>query len=441
MWQGQPAKSRKQAPAGEHGRGHCLGLGCTPPWARRLVSALVLAVVPGCLQADQAPDIGQDQYSLAEPGPWHIPPETLAIGDQQFVPYTAAGSCTGGLLEGSSILREYLYLYFPQAYSIGGYSCRGIVGNESVLSVHASGRALDIMIRTIDGEADNSAGDVIGNWLIEQAEVIGIQYIIWDRWRWSGSRDPRDASYGGSHPHHDHLHVELSVDAANLITDFFHSPMQPPDILSCGTIAAEGGIIDDGELCAGFYGPTEYWRTADGVGYGGSMLWTNAFSGENPSNWGRWMLDMAEAGSYQVEVYLAPPYAVHQSTHYEVVHDGQVEVLTFDQSQATTESWYPLGTFDFAEGAAQSVSVFDNSAGEVADEQHIAFDAVRLTRCGAGGCQDSEPPDQPGRDSSDVAGGCSTTGGSSAGAGLALLTLVAVRRRRRAKSSVDRIAG
>ena len=391
--------------------------------AASLAALLAAAALAGGCLAEE-PAVESRHFSIAEPGPWHIPLETLAIGDTQTVPYTGAGpwigeqGCGGSLLPGTGLLREYIATYFPQAYSIGGYSCRPIVGNSSAMSVHATGRALDIMIQTIDGQADNSAGDVIGNWLIEHAELIGVQMIIWDRWLWHGERaPPKDKEYTGQHPHHDHLHVELSTDAAALLTPFFQNPMQPPELLSCGTVPAAGGVIDDADACAGFYGPREYWRSADGAGHGGSLLWTNAFESTDPSNWARWVLDVEQAGRYRAEVYLDPAYALHDRVRYEVVHDGQVEVLLVDQGQATEPGWYPLGACEFAAGGAQHVSLFDNTDQPVADEQHIAFDALRLTpcedeECGLGGAE---------ADRAGLSGGCSAGGQGPGGPAAALL--------------------
>lgn len=379
--------------------------------------------------------IGEATLAVAEEGPWHIPAATTAIGDTQYVEYTGAGpwigeeGCGGGLLEGSAVLRDYLLLYFPQAWSIGGYACRPIVGDPDSMSVHATGRALDVMIETVDGTAaDNTAGDPIGNWLIEHAELIGIQMIIWDRWIWQASLDPpKDHDYTGQHPHNDHLHVELSVAAAALGTPFFQNPMEPPDIASCGTIAAEGGVVDDSDTCAGFYGPREYWRSAD-AGHGGSLLWTNAYQGDAPSNWARWLLDFEAAGTYRAEVYLTPEYAVFDQVHYEIAHGVDKDTVVLDQGGVDAEGWVPLGSFDFAAGGGQYVSVFDNSSEPVADEQHIAFDAVRLTRC-SGDCEDTGGDGDGG--GGGVLGGCSAAPAGSPLAGLLLLLALALATRRR----------
>ena len=379
--------------------------------------------------------MGEARHAIAEQGPWHIPAETTAIGDTQYVEYTGAGpwvgesGCGGGLLQGTSLLRDYIMLYFPQAWSIGGYACRPIVGDSNSMSVHATGRALDIMIETVDGSnADNTAGDVIGNWLIEHSELIGIQMIIWDRWIWNASLDPpKDHDYTGQHPHNDHLHVELSVEAAALGTPFFQNPMEPPDLISCGTIPAGGGIIDDSDTCAGFYGPAQYWRSAE-VGHGGSLLWTNAYQGDDPSNWARWMIDVEAAGSYRAEVYLTPEYAVFDHARYEVAHGGATDAVVVDQGAVAEAGWYELGTFDFAAGPGQHVSLYDNTADPVADEQHIAFDALRLTPCSDGACED----ETGGGTGGGMFGGCGATGGASGpGGGLLLFVLFLSLRRRR----------
>ena len=181
-------------------------------------------------------DVGYREDYIAVSGPWQIPPSTLAIGDQQHVTYTGAGpwigtsGCGGTFLPGTDRLKNWLMANYPQISSIGGYSCRAIVGNSSRMSVHATGRAIDVMIPTTGGSADNTAGDAIGNYLIEHAEEIGVQYIIWDQWSWNASRSAgsKSRSYGGSHPHDDHLHVELSVDGANMRTAWFSGSMPPP---------------------------------------------------------------------------------------------------------------------------------------------------------------------------------------------------------------------
>ncbi len=97
--------------------------------------------------------------------------------------------------------------------------------NTAYLSVHSIGRAIDLMIPTIGGDADNTAGDAVANWLVENAQRIGVQLVIWDRSSWNASRAPgaKLNPYTGPIPHVDHIHMELSLDAANRRTPFFTS--------------------------------------------------------------------------------------------------------------------------------------------------------------------------------------------------------------------------
>jgi MYXO-CTERM domain-containing protein len=426
------------------------------------MGAIVCAVAGACGGGE---DLSSAQLaSLAVPGPWVIPDDVRASGDEQFVEFTGAGpwqgeeGCGGGLLEGTAILREYVGEYFPQAYEIGGYSCRPIVGDPANMSVHATGRALDIMIYPVgypDGsEADNEMGDPIGNWLIVNAERIGIQQIIWDRWLWRAADAPgeKDRAYTGEHPHNDHLHVELSVDAAGLGTPFFQDEQGPPVLPSCGQVPAEGGLIDEIDRCAELFGPPEYWRAVDGAGEGGSLLWTDAFESAEPSNWARWILDFAAAGRYRVEYHAVAEYAIAPRVRHEVRHGAGTEVVYVDQGAA--DGWVSLGEFDFAAGGYQSVAMFDNADGPVEAGQHIVFDALRVTPCDGEACGEvdpgsdpgPEPEPEPGDDGTEdgepgsrgelTGGGCASAGGGGAGPGEAawMLPLVAaliVRRRRR----------
>lgn len=434
----------------------------------------VLAGAACTSNGDAQDPIGRaEAIALAVPGPWVIPDDVRAAGDQQYVEFTGAGpwigeeGCGGGLLEGSAALRDYIARYFPQAWSIGGYACRPIVGDPDTMSVHATGRALDVMIYPVgypDGtEADNEMGDPLANWLIVNAERIGIQQIIWDRWLWRAEDPPgeKDRAYTGEHPHNDHIHLELSVEAADLGTAFFHEADAPPALPSCGQVPAEGGVIDDVDRCADFFGPPEYWRAVDGAGEGGGLLWTDSFQAADPSNWARWSLDFAAAGRYRIEYRAVQGYALAPRVRYEVHHGDATDEIWVDQG-AVPDGWVSLGEFDFAAGGYQHAAVFDNADQPVAGDQHIVFDALRVTPCLGGECPTDGDGDggsgdgdgggdgsDPGGDGTDPGGdprspelggggGCSAASGHGAGGGPALLLLATAlvtraRRRRRAR--------
>jgi MYXO-CTERM domain-containing protein len=398
--------------------------------------ALATSVAASLVGCSDHHELGDGAAALAIAGRWLIPTSTLSIGDQQHVEFTDGGpwlgpeqSCTGGMEPGTVVLRDYLAAHYPQVRSIGGYACRPIVGDSSATSVHATGRALDIMLPlTSDGEADNDLGDPIGRFLIEHAAEIGIQQIIWDRTVWRASRTPgaKESTYGGEHPHHDHLHVELSVEAGvDMATPWFAEGVRlPPAQPGCPAVGAAGAVLDDGGDCLTMFGPTRSWRVVDGAGEGGSYLWTNAFEGAAPSNWARWHLDFEEGGEFEVEVHLPAGAGVHRAARYEVVHGGQVTAVELDQ--AAGDGWRPLGRFGFAAGGGQHVDLFDHAEGPVAADQRIAVDAIRLRPAGGG---DGGGGDRDGRI---VATGCQAGGpASDGGLILALAALVTRRRRRR----------
>jgi hypothetical protein len=101
---------------------------------------------------------------------------------------------------------------------------------------------------------------------------------------------------------------------------------------------------------------------------------------------------MAEAGSYLVETYVEPDYSVFDDVEYIVVAAGTTTSVRIDPGGV--EGWVPLGTFDFAAGSDQWIAVYDDQLTDPGSNQHIAADAVRLTRvgpwCGDGACDPDE---------------------------------------------------
>jgi hypothetical protein len=164
-------------------------------------------------------DTGSEDSDIRVAGRWTLSSAVRSAGMSQSVSYDSAERCTGGLTAGSKKLKSYLLGKFPnEIREIQGYNCRQIRGGSG-LSMHGTGRALDIMIPLSGGEADNTKGDRVAEFLIRNAQAIGVQFIIWDRSKWKPGQ--AEQSYGGSHPHHDHLHIELTEEAASMSTSFF----------------------------------------------------------------------------------------------------------------------------------------------------------------------------------------------------------------------------
>jgi MYXO-CTERM domain-containing protein len=212
------------------------------PWM-----VILTAIAAGC----GAPDEDDHDHELEEvdsvdqpvsqqecDNRWQLPAAVKSAGDMQFVAYEDANGCTGKATPGAVALANYIRANFGAQIdkSVPGdgvqiYNCRKIVGGSG-WSVHSEGRALDIFI-PLDGsqynKASNAKGDVIANWLVQNAASIGVQFVIWDRGRWRAAGPaPKDKCYTGTHPHHNHIHMELNWAGAQLMTPFFQGKPAPP---------------------------------------------------------------------------------------------------------------------------------------------------------------------------------------------------------------------
>jgi MYXO-CTERM domain-containing protein len=225
-------------------------------------------------------DLGVSEEAIAVPGPWAAPASTLTLSNPQYVEVVDppsveplghctstnpwAGTCSHpaciGAHPGTEELANYIYARWPYARRGGNYSCRRNSNPSSTayLSVHSVGRAIDVMIPQAGGDADNTAGDAIANWLIENAEYVGIQRVIWDGWYWNGSRRGNHFSpiTGSASRHTDHIHVEVSVDGAHRRTRFFTDGAPPATcpIVCYGSAAvrADCSYVDcaaSGQVC------------------------------------------------------------------------------------------------------------------------------------------------------------------------------------------------
>lgn len=165
---------------------------------------------------------------------WHLPPSVKNAGEHQHIDRDGAGgTCTSGATRGAVEFGDRIRDRFGHLMNLGVtgegiqiYNCRSVRGGSNT-SVHGVGRAVDIFIPLDNSEyngANNAKGDVIANWLVENAEHIGIQYIIWDRTQWRGyASGTHDSCYSdpNKHDHHNHIHVELTHEAANMQTPYF----------------------------------------------------------------------------------------------------------------------------------------------------------------------------------------------------------------------------
>lgn len=191
-----------------------------------MVLGLVAAAV-ACSKGDDA-TTSDEELSSAKAGRWVLPKDVAAIGVRTRLAYDdapawSAKSCTGKLKSGANKLGEYLRDNYGAVKSVGGYACRPNTANKSQMSVHGTGRALDVFIPKTSGGANNTKGDPVANFLVENGAAIGVQLVIWDRTIWQAN-GKNDKAYGGPHPHDDHIHVELTEEAAAMKTAWFKDP-------------------------------------------------------------------------------------------------------------------------------------------------------------------------------------------------------------------------
>lgn len=275
------------------------------------LTALSLAglVAPGCIAGapdecdgpdDPACGVSADALRIA--GSYVPDPEALRLGSAivryDDVPAWDGGAhCAGGITPGGRTLSTFLREHFDGISTIGGYSCRPNTANTSKMSVHGSGRALDIMIPLDGGDADNGVGDPIANWLIANSTTIGVQYLVWDRTQWSASRSTdRVRPYTGPIPHIDHIHVEITLPASRQETAFYTGgattptmPEAPPptplvDARFVGqgsTAAPDTTGAAQFTVCAG--APVEHWFEVEATS---TATWVDA-EDYTPGAWGR----------------------------------------------------------------------------------------------------------------------------------------------------------
>ena len=255
------------------------------------VLAAGLFAACGTPSDDAEPATGIDtlEQPVRIPGRWAPPADSIAIANAQFVPVVdpppvnPGGRCAGPDLlrdwcehpactrahPGTTAIAEYILRRWPTTINSGVYGCRRNTNNGGFLSVHAVGRAIDISVPLAQRDADNTVGDEIANWLMTNAEHIGIQRVGWDGMWFNGERGfgsrmcqrtcgDNDYPQGcwPCNPHVDHLHIEVSVDAAHRNTRFFSEgpPGETCPIVCYGTAAVneDCSFVDcalQGQVC------------------------------------------------------------------------------------------------------------------------------------------------------------------------------------------------
>lgn len=130
-----------------------------------------------------------------------------------FAPWEAATHCSGSATPGAQALMRWIIEQFGDkgAQNWGIYNCRDVRGGTTT-SLHGEGRALDVGFPIGDLDAERLLAR-----LLRSPGRLGIQAIIYERVIYSAN-SPEGRVYTGIAPHHDHLHIELSREAAQSLT-------------------------------------------------------------------------------------------------------------------------------------------------------------------------------------------------------------------------------
>lgn len=133
-----------------------------------------------------------------------------------FASWEGATDCTNGPEPGARALLAYLLEEYDQSSSLGIYNCRDVRGG-STTSTHGEGRAVDLRWPMSDAGRGTASGEAVVARLGEHGQRLGIQAIIYNRKIWS-ARSPDGRYYGGTHPHYDHHHIELTRASGRNLT-------------------------------------------------------------------------------------------------------------------------------------------------------------------------------------------------------------------------------
>ena len=237
-------------------------------WIALVALSVLVALVAACSGPGED-GASSSESALAQQGRWTLPANIATVGKIVRLTYddapkwTGTAACAGKLKTGGKKLGDYLVDKFDVVTSVGGYACRRNTADTSRMSVHGTGRALDVFVPRTGGAADNGQGDKVANWLVLNAQRIGVQLVIWARtiWRSNGSND---GAYGGPHPHDDHLHVELTNAGGAASTPWFANPTDgdasnalgdSPNIIWCTGPSKTADV--EGILIEGVHGPGE----------------------------------------------------------------------------------------------------------------------------------------------------------------------------------------
>lgn len=145
---------------------------------------------------------------IADPDGWQPPPSTARVENRQGSRFPDGRPAQLPRSTAIVNLAAEIKRRWPVIRTVGivtGYHR----DQPHTRDLHEEGRAGDVMTR------DVALGTEIADWLVSNAEALGVQLVIWRRTLWVTdlSRGARFSAYTGAEDHADHIHVEVSPSA------------------------------------------------------------------------------------------------------------------------------------------------------------------------------------------------------------------------------------
>lgn len=157
---------------------------------------------------------------------WSPSSETRAAGERAASPYRRAYPTAPGEQRSPApalvALRDAIRQTWPEGITSIGLRRDSERIADASNDPHRDGIAADVMIA--DSSARPSLGDMIASRLVESAEELNLQYVLWSRLEWSSSNIGRRwEPYDGAEAHEDHVHVEIGPVAREWSYDTMYS--------------------------------------------------------------------------------------------------------------------------------------------------------------------------------------------------------------------------
>lgn len=221
-----------------------------------------------------------------------------------------------------------------------GFNVRNIAGTNT-LSLHACGRAHDVMIKNIAG------GTVIANALAKAGASLGIQEIIFNHRRWTQARGWY--KFTGPNPHTDHVHWSISPSATGISLSEARSIIRPLLCDGNGYLPDPStGQVSSGNTPAGVASDPPPPTFADFTGTPNSPTGTFSLT-LSPSVCGAAVVTGRAYSTNRMTTYL--PVRIY-------VNGKVVQIVKANRSDSSTTNMYEATLYNLKPGNSYTVRAF-----------------------------------------------------------------------------------